>query len=160
MTYQAVLHRGAMLPDFVLPMVDGGVLQLESYRGRRNLVVVCSGDDARPGPVTRLLNTLVARKDELEAEAAQVLSVVVSQPAESRDLGRWPFPMVVDPDGLFHRGVGATDGTGRPVPAVFVTDRFREIYAICSLPDAQEIIDWLRFINIQCPECGVPEWPA
>jgi len=29
-----------------------------------------------------------------------------------------------------------------------------------TIPSAQEIIKWLTFINIQCPECGHPEWPA
>jgi hypothetical protein len=39
-----------------------------------------------------------------------------------------------------------------------------EIYAAylsgydSTLPGAQEILDWLVFINIQCPECGAPEW--
>jgi len=44
--------------------------------------------------------------------------------------------------------------------------RFREIFAAylpghgLALPGAKEILDWLVFINIQCPECGVPEWPT
>ncbi len=45
----------------------------------------------------------------------------------------------------------------------------RLAWAICAtylpahgsaLPRANEILDWLVFINVQCPECGVPEWPA
>jgi hypothetical protein len=28
-----------------------------------------------------------------------------------------------------------------------------------ALPGAKEILNWLVFINIQCPEWGVPEWP-
>jgi hypothetical protein len=31
---------------------------------------------------------------------------------------------------------------------------------VTALPDAKEILDWLVFINVQCPECRVPEWPA
>ena len=71
-----------------------------------------------------------------------------------------------DAGGSIHRAVGATDATGRPAPAVFVTDRFREIFAAYlpargpGLPDVKEILEWLVFINIQCPECGVPEWAA
>jgi hypothetical protein len=149
-------------------MADGGGgVQLETYRGQRNLVVVCGGNGAsRPGRVTSLLNGLLSRKDELEAEAAQVLAVVVTRPAEPPERGRWPFPLLVDREALFHRTVGATDGTRNPTDAVFITDRFREIYAIyvpahgSVWPGPQEIVDWLEFINIQCPECGVPEWPA
>src|SRR5207302_1625889 len=79
--------------------------------------------------------------------------------------GRGTFPVFADDGAHIHRNVGATDAAGRPAPAVFVTDRFREIYAAylpghgAALPGAKEILDWLVFINIQCPECGVPEWP-
>src|SRR5438094_97027 len=93
------------------------------------------------------------------------LVAVTSQPAAVPQRGRWTFPVLVDDGAHIHRNVGATDAAGRPAPAVFVTDRFREIFAAylpghgAALPGAKEILDWLVFINIQCPECGVPEWP-
>jgi hypothetical protein len=43
--------------------------------------------------------------------------------------------------------------------------RFGEVFAAfqgadpASLPDAQEIIRSLDFINQQCEECSPPEWP-
>ena len=49
---------------------------------------------------------------------------------------------------------------------MFVTDRLRAIFAAylpghgLAVPGAKEILDLLVFINIQCPECGVPEWPT
>src|SRR5207302_1056157 len=98
-------------------------------------------------------------------EAAQVLVAVTSRPAAVPQRGRWAFPVLVDDGAHIHRNVGATDAAGRPAPAVFVTDRFREIYAAylsgqgSALPGAKEILEWLVFVNIQCPECGVPEWP-
>ena len=48
---------------------------------------------------------------------------------------------------------------------IYITDRFGEVFAVYrgkreTMPSAQEIIKWLTFINIQCPECGHPECPA
>ncbi len=162
----AVARRGAVLPGFMLPAIDGSSVSLESYRGRTNLVVVFAGDKMDESAVAVLLEELVARREEFTLEAAQVLVAVTSRPAAVPQRARWAFPVLVDDGADIHRKVGATDAAGRPAPAVFVTDRFREIYAAhlpgqgSALPRAKEILDWLVFINIQCSECGVPEWPT
>ena len=164
MTAPAVARRGELLPGFRLPAIDGSSVSLESYRGRTNLVVVFAGDMIDESPVAVLLEELVRRREQFTVEGAQLLVAVAAQPAVPRR-GRWAFPVLVDNGAHIHRSVGATDAVGRPAPAVFVTDRFREIYAAylpgqgSALPGAQEIFDWLVFINIECPECGVPEWP-
>jgi peroxiredoxin len=165
MTGPAVARRGEMFPGFTLPDIDSSSFVLESYRGRTNLVVVFAGANMGETRVTVLLEELDARADELTLEVAQVLVVTPSRPAVPRR-GRWAFPVLVDDGAHIHRKVGATDAAGSAVPAVFVTDRFREIYAACvpgpgsALVGAQDILDWLVFINIQCPECGVSEWPT
>lgn len=166
MTPSAAARRGETFPSFTLPDINGSSVFLESYRGRTNLVVVFAGDDLDDPAVRVLLEALAVRTEALTSEAAQVLVAVTSRPAAARQRGPWAFPVLVDDGAHIHRHVGATDAAGRPVPAVFVTDRFREIFAVylpgpgSALPGAQEILDWLVFINIQCPECGVPEWPA
>jgi hypothetical protein len=114
-------------------------------------------------PVATLLDGLAARADALTLEGAQVLAVVSSRFTAVSQRGAWPFPTLVDEGARIHRLVGAGEAAGKPTPAVLVTDRFREVYAAwrgSALPGAQAILDWLVFINIQCPECGWPEWPA
>lgn len=163
MTAPAAARRGEIVPGFTLPDVEGSSASLESFRGRTNLVVVFAGDKLDGSPVTVILDELVARTEELAFEAAQVLVAVTSRPDAVSQRGRWPFPVLVDEGARIHRTVGAGDAAGRPAPAVFVTGRFREIYAAwrgSALPGAKEILDWLVFINLQCPECGWPEWPA
>jgi peroxiredoxin len=160
------VRPGEIFPGFTLPDVDGSPVCLEHYRGRKNLVVVFAGDNVVGAPVTVLLEELDARAEELTLEAVQVLVVVPwrSGAVPQRALGA--FQVLVDDDARIHRNVGATDAAGRAAPAVFVTDRFREIYAAYlpvpgpALLGAREILDWLVFINIQCPECGVSEWPT
>lgn len=166
MTTPAVPRRGDIFPGITLPDVDGSSVFLERYRGRKNLVVVFAGDEVGEVPITVLLEELDSRADEFASEVAQVLLVVPSRPAAVGQRTRWAFPVLVDDDARIHRKVGATDAAGKAAPAVFVTDRFREIYAAYlagpgSAPlGAKEILDWLVFINIQCPECGVSEWPT
>jgi len=165
MSAQAVARRGETFPGFTLSAGDGSAVFLESYRGRRNLAVIFAADMMGESPVTALLQELLSRTEELTVEAAQVLVIVTSTQIAAQH-GPKGFPTFLDDGGHIHRAVGATDAAGRPAPAVFVTDRFREIFAAYlpvsgrGLPSAKDILEWLVFINIQCPECGVPEWPT
>ena len=48
---------------------------------------------------------------------------------------------------------------GIPSPGVVVADRWGEIYFIqgadhaSGLPTADDLVEWVRFVQIQCPEC-------
>ena len=155
-------RRGELLPAFPRTESERSAGFVERYRGQRNLVIVFAANIAEGSPVSGLLQQLRLRAAELTAEVAQVLVIVTSpQMAAHGSVG---FPTLLDQGGQIHRALGAGDAAGRLGPAVFVTDRFREIFAAylpgqgSGLPSAQEILDWLVFINIQCPECGVPEW--
>jgi peroxiredoxin len=156
-------RRGETFPAFELAALDGSCVLLENYRGRKNLVLVFAGDAPAHGPVAQLVESLDARKDELVSEAAQVLVIIASRPGVSPERGPRAFPTLLDHRARIHGSVGAM-ANGAPAPAVFVTDRFREIYTAygsshgSALPDAKDIMDWLMFINIQCPECGASEW--
>ena len=159
----AARRRGELLPAFSRTTGDRSAGFVERYRGLRNLVIVFAADITEASPVSGLLQQLRLRAAELTAELAQVL-VIVTSPQMAAQHGSIGFPMLLDEGGQIHRALGAGDAAGRLGSAVFVTDRFREIFAAylpgegSGLPSAQEILDWLVFINIQCPECGVPEW--
>lgn len=82
-----------------------------------------------------------------------------SDPVTAR-LGSLPFPVLLDT-------TGATRGWA-PVgeAAVVVADRFGVVYDQAhsrdanDLPDTAALIEWLRFLATQCPECGVPDEPG
>ena len=48
---------------------------------------------------------------------------------------------------------------GIPSPGVIVADRWGEVAyvvatsAVADLPPPQELIDWLAYVQTQCPEC-------
>jgi peroxiredoxin len=100
---------------------------------------------------------------------AEVLAVIQGTPQEAIHVKRretLPFPVLADVDGRGHRAFGAVTPSGEPAAAVYIADRWGEIYlarrtsADQALPTPQEILEWLHFIAIQCPECGVADWPT
>lgn len=159
----SLTRRGDLLPDIALPLLDGRLIRLADYRGRSNLVIVLVGH-GEDRNVLRLLDEMAAKHSEFAAEESAVLAIVSKDGALKAE-SRWPFMVLADDEGRAHRLFDAVDTHGRLSPAVFVADRYGEIYATYrseeghGLPSTEEILRWLFFINSQCPECGVPDWP-
>jgi peroxiredoxin len=155
---------GQLLPDAALPTSSGGTLSLDWYRGRRNLVVVLLGAGEPGDEVARLLLQLVQVRAALQDEEAEVLVVATGETREPVHGPEASFTVLIDPDASFHRCLDAVDAAGNDAPAVIITDRYREIYHVFRPaespwpPTAEAVVSWLVFMNIQCPECGVPEW--
>lgn len=160
--------RGLRLRDFGLTAASGQHVQLSDYGGRRNLVLVFGGDSEN-GSWLGLLSDVAHRYSEFVEEQAEVLAVLAGTQAHAELIlkqQQLPFLLLVDPGGEVHRSVGAVEKGSRPATAVYVTDRYGEVFAAFrgldkqAMPKAGEILEWLEFINMQCPECFPPEWPA
>lgn len=156
-------RRGQLLPPFALLSAAGRQVQLADYRGRANLVVVLAGSE------TELLRQLAARHAQILEEEAQVIAVLCGGREQAQAIRlreQFPFVVLADPDCALHRSLGALDSGGAPRLAVYVTDRWAEVFALWRtahgdpVPGAQDIVAWLEFVNRQCPECFPPEWPA
>jgi peroxiredoxin len=158
--------KGHLLRDFTLATSDGRPISVSDYRGRLNLVLIFTdaGNES-----SSLLTDLTKQYPEVKEQEAEVLAIV--QPTGKRGStieqhARLPFPVRVDHDNRLHNAFGATDAQGQACAAAYITDRFAEVFAVYrrrdtqNLPKTKEILDWLEFINIQCPECEPPEWPA
>lgn len=157
-----------MLPHFSLLSSEGRRIRLSDYRGRHNLVLIFTGGSTRDIS-RRLLSDLARHYREFVREEAEVLAVVQRSRREAESIkrrGPLPFPVLADEDGQIHWAVGALTSDGKTTTTIFVTDRFGEIYAVYQrnegndLPPVMELLEWLRFIELQCPECGISEWPA
>jgi hypothetical protein len=153
-----------LFPDITLPTPDGTSVSLGQYRARRNLVVVLLGAGAPDERVVSLLEELARSRTELDDEAAKLLMIRTGDTDQSPIDELPSLTMLVDGDGAFHRSMGAVDAAGRPSPALYITDLYREIYLAARPGDstwpenAESVQSWLVFMNIQCPECNVPEW--
>jgi peroxiredoxin len=154
--------KGRRIPDFGLISTEGKFIQLSDYRGIRNLVLILA--DGR-NSTKEFLSEVNNRYDEIKAEEGEVLTVV-EQSSQTQRESKASFPILIDKDGYIHREFGAVDQLGQTAAAVYVTDRYGEVYDAHrsrdgqSLPRVNEILASLEFINIQCPECAAPEWPV
>lgn len=154
---------GRLFPDATLPTLAGTSLSLDSYRAQRDLVVLMLGGGSLPPAASYLLAQLTDLRAELEMEESQVIAIVADVP--SHWVGEWPypFPLAFDADARLHHRVAAIGDADQPEVALYITDRYREIFAMLFLgeddwpTDARSVIEWLTFINIQCPECTSPE---
>lgn len=83
-----------------------------------------------------------------------------------KDEAEVTFPVLVDPEGRLHHLTGIlNEGGGSPI-AMYITDRFDEVFAMFRESEKQailaveEILKWVAFMNSQCPECSPPQWPV
>lgn len=135
MATTTVLERGMLLRDVPAQTFDGHSVSVSDFRGRRNLVLILPG---MQGEEASLLSELRQSAAELQEEEAVVL--------------------IADPSDDAHRHYGAASPEGSRIAAVYIADRYGEIYFAAhsgpgdSLPAAAEMLEWLRFINAQCPE--------
>ncbi len=159
---------GHLMADFILPSSDGKHISIYDYRGRSNLVLFFAGRPQDPAE-QNLLSDLKQHYSQIrdaDSEAVAILASTVSTAAESRRNMLLPFPVLADADLHVHHGMGALGTQGVPAPALYITDRFLEIYAAWRtgagdhLPAVSEVLSWLAFLDSQCPECTQLEWPV
>jgi peroxiredoxin len=157
--------KGHLLRDFCLETTSGTKICLSDYRGRSNLVLIFL-DNQRE--TLRLASDLAKRYPEIREQEAEVLAVKPGDQFEQAG-GQWDlltYPVLVDHGRRAHAEVGAVDTHGRGCSAVYIMDRFAEVFGAYrsrdgqSLPTTAEVLSWLEFINSQCPECEPPEWPV
>jgi len=157
--------KGHRLHDFELKSTPGRHIQLSDYRGWRNLVLVFTDDQQT---TAELLSEISRDHEQFKSEEAQVIAVAqcsIEGCARITEQLKLPFPVLSDREGRIHREVGASDQEGHAAAAVYITDRYGEVFGLYrtrdgqTLPRTAEILNWLEFINSQCPECEAPEWP-
>lgn len=157
---------GQCLRPFTLRSTHGQLLRLSDYRDRSAIVLILS--DGTPEAET-LMRGCACHYDDFRKKDAEVLAVVCGSLEEvitAENRLTVPFPVVLDEDEKLHRELGAMDEHEHCAAAVYVIDRFGEVFASYGavngspLPDVGEILRRIEFISFQCPECEPPEWPA
>jgi hypothetical protein len=111
---------------FTVRGADGGAFAYEQIWQRRNL--------------------LLASVPPADETAATYVSQLL---ARAGDVSVYETQLVITGDTV----------AGLPSPGVAVADRWGEIYFVqgaenaAGLPPADELLEWLRFVQVQCPEC-------
>jgi hypothetical protein len=120
------LHVHDLMPMFTASRLDGTVVHYQDIWQRQNLLLVAlPPGDATGAAYATSLRALEPRLPEYDASAV----------------------------------VTTTRIDGVPAPGVVVADRWGEVYHVkaaeqaSQLPSPEELVDWLRYVQIQCPEC-------
>jgi peroxiredoxin len=160
--------RGHLMPDFTLSSSDGKQVSLYDYRGRSNLVLFFAGrtKDSTDSPLLGALAKRCGEIAETDSEVVVVLAESVAQADEFRRKMHCAFPVLSDPDMRVYNMVGASGAQAVPAAALYITDRFLEVFAVWrtgtgeGLPDITDVLSWLTYLDSQCPECTQIEWPT
>ncbi|MCC7175334.1 MAG: AhpC/TSA family protein [Bryobacterales bacterium] len=159
---EEIPERGKCLRSFRYVTVDGAEKLLSDFKGSRNLALIVAD-----GPESPILNTVAGIYQEILDQETHVIAILKCSRQEAvraRDARRWPFEVSVDETGALHRELGAEDPTGAVGAAVYLTDRWAEVFFVSRTiagdptPTAADLLEWLAFINYQCPECFASEW--
>lgn len=159
-------QKHELAPNFHLSSGRGEEVTRANYQGRANLVLLFLPRTRAP----EALRAFAARQKDYAAEEARVLAIIDCRQEELDTLSDGqptPFPLLADPESLVRRqyvGLAPLEA-GADDTLIFVLDRYGAPYAASAVADPaeaklqEEILEWLGFIEVQCPECGVAEWP-
>lgn len=156
-----------MLPPLAARTADGRTVRAWDFKQKRSLVVVFL--DPADEPARAWLERLAARAAELAERNATAL-VIFAEPVPASLADRFAGVILAgDASGRAHRaclGDDALGPRGLARTAVFVADRYGEVYAAwagadaAALPGIGEVLSWLGQIELACEECGAPHWPG
>ncbi|MFN2557794.1 MAG: redoxin domain-containing protein [Nitriliruptorales bacterium] len=151
------LDVGGRLPSLTLPALASERSINLRGQGRQSTVLVLPHPDC--SACRAELEELAERTDELDDWDATPLAVVTEADRELADA--LPYPVLLDDDGQAHARCGVAEGEA----ALVVADPWGEIYEVSrsdddhAFPDGDELVSWVRYLSMRCPECGVPDRP-
>jgi peroxiredoxin len=150
----ARLKEGGRVPLFYLPTVGGGQSGPASLRSKYNMVLVfIEGGTAGEA----YLAALAAAYPDIQANQARTIAVVPTSMEAATALSdklKLPYTLLADEGGA---ATSRVLGEGNQA-ALCVADRYGQAYYVelasttASLPSVQTALDWLDYIQIQCPE--------
>ena len=122
-----MLQTGDLVPHFTVTTLSGENFGYSGIWQRNNLVLVLL-PDAESAASTKFVDRLTARMSELTGDDS---ACVITRDSVS----------------------------GVPNPGIVVADRWGEIRHVAGgktvddLPGPDDLIEWLRYVQNQCPEC-------
>jgi hypothetical protein len=132
----SIVEKGDRVPHFTVSRLDGSKAEYAASTWQHRNLLLVTLPAARTGDATeRLAAAAAAYADEVGSRAAQWAALETD--------------VVITTDRI----------AGVPSPGVVIADRWGEIQAAWHeptpdrLPPADELVEWLRYIQQVCPEC-------
>lgn len=157
-TATGLLRAGQLLPTPAPQPLAG----IRNWRQARDASVIYLPHPAPCDGCEAAMLDLVGAKEQLDLWAARPVLVLRDAPA-ALGLPATLAPFVaLDPDGRTRRACGLTADDA----ALLIADRFGEVWESQAVgddhaaPTHEQVISAVRYIAIQCPECGTPDSPA
>jgi hypothetical protein len=149
-----ILLRGERLPHLQLPSAPAGEAVPLVAPGGRAFPVIVAVHGAECDGCRAYLRRLAAVEAEIREWDGRVLAIVPGGVEEAARLSiDPPLTVLADAAGGWARWMGKA-GAAAVVADPWGEVRFRHrAGAAHDLPDPAELVDWARFIAIQCPEC-------
>ena len=123
---KTMLQPGRLVPHFTIAAMDGATVAYSDIWQRKNLVLVLLPAESTAS--TKFIDQLTAKMSELTGDDS---ACVITRDRVS----------------------------GVPSPGIVVADRWGEIHQVADgntvddLPGPDDVIEWLRYVQHQCPEC-------
>ncbi|HHP7233539.1 MAG TPA: redoxin domain-containing protein [Desulfobacterales bacterium] len=152
------------IPLFELESTAGTVVGPAQYRQHKHLVLFFCAEADMSGcrsAVEALDKTAV----EMEKMNAEILGVFGGDPRRTKALQKDLHPrftILLDPDRNATRKCLSDDAD---LPMILVCDRFGDVWDRLRIADMsakatiEKAVESLAFMELQCPECGVPDSP-
>jgi len=157
---------GERISDFVADSVDGSTIATQRFYLRSSLLLIFTHE----WPCRLCLDYLTGldrSASAVQVERCQLLAVVPLGATLRLDWheGSPPrFPVALAEGNEIHRRYGFVDPRGRPAAAVVLADDTGTVWQVWPeepehrLPEPETLLEWVRFVSYQCPECWERPW--
>ncbi len=161
------LELKKVVPWFELISTQNKKISVWDYKQKRNLIILFFRNVESQSSQKYLLELNTGYKDfvELKTEIVAISSDYIESLKKFADKLDILFPMLSDENGEVINKYTYKDDSGKyPMPSIFITDRFGALYYQTiaqdesELPDKNALLDWVDFIERQCPECPFNAW--
>lgn len=147
-----------LLPEFELPSTEGSMVSIDQYLQRRELLIaLLHGGDCED--CQRFAQGLAEKGDLRGAVALAIFDRAPEKSVQASDV-HW----LIDETGDVSRKLRAVASVPVGAASLLASDRFGVLYAAQPIHGQEsgraleEALGWIDFIQMQCPECGVPVW--
>lgn len=156
-----------VVPWFELISNQDKRISVWDYKQKKNLIILFFRNSDSQSSQKYLLELNIGYKDFIDLKT-EILAITSDNLKNLRKFASRHgifFPMLSDENGeVINRYTYKDDSDKYPMPSVFITDRFGALYYQTiardesELPSKSELLDWIEFIERQCPECPFNAW--